>query len=117
MNLLTLDEVIEEWKVDAVIDNILLDHSALKIPVLHQKYLQYLNEFKKQKRFVSRKKKDFPSVERRTSEVYKGIEELLAEQEDGIETCEKIIHAINGMSYNIGNIVKWRMFTQASDLG
>ena len=113
--MLKLDDVLNEWKTDSIIDKILIDESALKIACLHQKYLQFLNQFKAQKRFLKRKKGEFPVTEKRGNPEYIQLEELLAESDDGIDSCEKIISSINQMSFTINSVVKWRAFLKGSD--
>ena len=113
--MIRLHDVQNEWHTDAVIDKILIDESALKIACLHQKYLVFLNDFKRQKRLLKRKKSEFPVTDKRGNPEYIQLEELLAESDDGIDSCEKIIYAINQMSFTINSIVKWRCFTNGTD--
>jgi hypothetical protein len=113
--MIRLENVLEEWKTDSIIDKILIDESALKIACIHQKYLVFLNDFKRQKRLLKRKKSEFPVTDKRGNPEYIQLEELLAESDDGIESCEKIIYAINQMSFTINSIVKWRAFLKGSD--
>jgi len=42
-----IDTVLEEWKVDAVIDETKLSHEIIKVPSLHAKYLDYFLYFKR----------------------------------------------------------------------
>ena len=42
---MNLEAILEMWKKDSVIDEVLLDQAALKIPQLHQKYLTLLSEY------------------------------------------------------------------------
>ena len=101
---------IEEWKSDCKIDEVLVDESSMKIPSLHSKYLTYLSELKSQLRSLEYYKKSIPASERRSSDKYDKVCEQIAAHTDGIDHLEKIIYHINGMSYVISNIVKWRMF-------
>jgi hypothetical protein len=113
--MLELDNVLNEWKEDADLDKVLVDESALKIACLHQKYLLYLNRFKSQHRKLVKSKKEFPIMDRKNNPDYIQIEEYISLQLDGIDSCERIIYAINQMSYNLSTIVKWRAFLKGSD--
>ncbi len=87
--MLNLNDVLSEWEFDSQLDKVLIDESALKIACLHQKYLVYLNQFKSQKRELTRRKKAFPAADRRLSSEYQELEELLAQQDDGIDYRER----------------------------
>ncbi len=39
-----LEDIQDMWRVDSVIDDVLLDEASLKIPRLHSKYIDFLNE-------------------------------------------------------------------------
>jgi len=39
-----LDQIIEEWRKDALFDDVYLDSESLKIPSLHNKYLKILSQ-------------------------------------------------------------------------
>ena len=114
--MMKLDDLLNEWKEDSIIDEILLDESSLKIACLHHKYVQYLADFKKQLRFLKQRKKDFPIPDRRGSTEYAEIEELLAQTEDAIDSIDRIIYAINQMSFNIKNTIQWRMWVKGVDV-
>ena len=108
-------KILEEWKEDSVIDNILIDESALKIPCLHSKYLDYLSAIRKQLRHLERTKKATPVAERRNNEEFSVLEEYISEHKDCLDHLEKIIYSINQMSFNISNIIKWRQFTNGTN--
>ena len=40
-----LQTITKMWKEDSQIDQVMLDEASLKIPQLHQKYMELLNEF------------------------------------------------------------------------
>lgn len=105
------DKIIEEWQTDCVIDEVLLDEASLKIPCLHAKYLDYLNQLKSQLRKLQNLKRSIPVADRRGNERYDGICSQIDSHTDGIEHVEKIIYHINGMGYAIKNIITWRQFT------
>ena len=105
------DKIIEEWQTDCVIDEVLLDESSLKIPCLHAKYIDYLRQLKLQLRKLQNLKKSIPASDRRGSERYESICSQIDSHTDAIEHTEKIIYHINGMTYNIKNIISWRHFT------
>lgn len=54
---MTFDDVIEQWKQDALIDNSDLDTELLRIPQLHAKYLNMLNAARRKNRVVKEKQK------------------------------------------------------------
>ncbi len=103
--------ILASWKKDCILDEVLIDESALKICVLHSKYLGYQSRLKKQLRSLLSKKKAFPAVERRESKEYANLMELIAQHEDVIENCSEIIKSINQMSFTLNTITKWRSFT------
>jgi hypothetical protein len=41
---MSLDEILDEWKVDAVIDKTCLGDEAMNIPRLHEKYLRMISK-------------------------------------------------------------------------
>lgn len=41
---MTLDQIIEEWRKDALFDDTELDTESLKVPSLHNKYLKILSQ-------------------------------------------------------------------------
>tara|TARA_R110002012_G_scaffold147361_1_gene305855 strand:+ start:317 stop:664 length:348 start_codon:yes stop_codon:yes gene_type:complete len=113
--MIRLKDVLKDWKEDAKIDEILIDSSAMRICCLHSKYLDMLGEAKRQLRVIKRKKKSVPISERRGNEQYMDLEEIESETEDILDTLEKIIYAVNQMSYNLSTITKWRMFLKGVD--
>ena len=108
--LLDPSTISQEWQIDAQIDDTLLDESSMRIPCLHAKYLDYLATIRKQLRQLERKKKAIPAAERRSDDRYEKVCESIDEHKDAADYLEKIIYNINGMSYSIGNAIKWRMF-------
>ena len=99
------------WKQDYAIDVHILYEASLKIPCLHSKYLDYLNQLKVQLRKLQKLKKSIPVADRRGSERYESICIQIDSHTDAIEYTEKIMYHINGMTYNIKNIISWRQFT------
>jgi len=98
-------------KKDYAIDGLILYEASLKIPCLHSKYLDYLNQLKVQLRKLQNLKKSIPVADRRGNERYESICIQIDSHIDAIEHTEKIIYHINGMTYNIKNIISWRQFT------
>ena len=103
-------ELSEEWKQDSKLDQVLLDQSSLAVPCLHAKYVDILSEFKRELRHLEKQKKSIPITERRTTTNYQDILDQIDEYKDGIDAVEKIIHAINNISFLINSAVKWRIF-------
>tara|TARA_B100000131_G_scaffold256022_1_gene250680 strand:- start:667 stop:1110 length:444 start_codon:yes stop_codon:yes gene_type:complete len=64
-----IDEIIESWKQDSVIDDVDLDREALKIPNLHAKYLRLLFEQRVKLRSLQGKRKELKRV---LGEYYRG---------------------------------------------
>ena len=64
-----IDDIIEEWKKDSVIDSVELDRESMHIPNLHAKYLAVLSSARrKRKGFIYKKR----ILERDLKEYYKG---------------------------------------------
>ena len=101
--MISLDQLLKEWKEDSKINEVELDVSSLESPILHSKYVDYLYDLKKQQRKLARNKRSFPATERRNNSDYTELEESLAQTEDAIEACEKIIQGIRDRGYSIRN--------------
>jgi hypothetical protein len=108
--MISLDDVLSEWKEDCKIDKVLLDESARQLPNLHAKYLDYHTQFQRQQRLLKRKKSEIPASDRRGNESYLQVEELLSQQQDAIDATNEILKAIHQMSFTISTMVKWRVF-------
>jgi len=136
-----IDKINEMWKVDSVIDDILLDTASQKIPQLHQKYLQLLTNFrllhKKGRQELERarflkwmyysgkadpkvyEEKPFPyKVMKSDVQNWVNVDEDIHKIEMKLEiydttlrTLEEILKQIHQMSYNIKNMIQWRSFT------
>lgn len=52
----TIDEVLSEWKKDAIIDESKLSNEIVRVPMLHSKYLEYFIFFKQRLSAVESKK-------------------------------------------------------------
>lgn len=48
MALITIEEILASWKVDAVIDESKLSNEIIRVPMLHSTYLEYYIQFKRQ---------------------------------------------------------------------
>lgn len=114
--MLELSNVLGEWKEDSQIDNILLDESAMKLSQLHHKYLDYQSTFKKQHRALTRRKSEFPVTERRGNPKFAELEELISQQQDGIDATTEILKGIHQMGFNVSSAIKWRLFLKGSDV-
>jgi hypothetical protein len=57
--MLTLEQILEQWKTDCEIDDLELDRSSRETPKLHAKYIELLTQAKLQK---SRKEHEFKSL-------------------------------------------------------
>lgn len=136
-----LETIQNMWKKDSVIDQVMLDEASLKIPQLHQKYLELRNEFKllrKKKSMELRKMnhnrwlyysgKAAPEEYEEQPFNYKVMKsdvqnwinvddkvlklESMLEYYDTILDClDEILKQVHQMSYNIKNAIAWRTFT------
>ena len=141
---MNLEAILEMWKKDSVIDEVLLDQAALKIPQLHQKYLTLLSEYnllyKKQahKLKVLEHKKNLYYSGRAKPEEYEDepfeykvmksdvpswvavdeeVQRVELKQEyysATIRVLENVLKQVHQMSYNIKNAIEWRRFTSGA---
>lgn len=44
--LIYIDDILTEWKLDAIIDEARISHALISLPMLHSKYLEYYIHFK-----------------------------------------------------------------------
>ena len=141
---MNLEAILEMWKKDSAIDDVLLDQAALKIPQLHQKYLTLLSEYnllyKKQahKLKVLEHKKNLYYSGRAKPEEYEDepfdykvmksdvpswvavdeeVQRVELKQEyysATIRVLEDVLKQVHQMSYNIKNAIEWRRFTSGA---
>lgn len=137
---MTLDEIQEMWKRDAVIDDVMLDTASLKIPQLHSKYITLHNEYslllkkakQEQNKIVHLRTLYYSG--RGTPDMYEGspfdhklirsevpswvavdetvnkIEMKVALYETTLNTLSEILKQIHQLSFNIKNMINWRQF-------
>ena len=127
------------WKRDSVIDDVLIDQTALKIPQLHQKYLTLHSEYvllskkKSQELKKLQHKKTLYYSGRATPEEYaepfehkvmksdipgwvavdeevQRIELKLEYYYATIKVLEDILKQVHQLSFNIKNVIEWRRF-------
>ena len=127
------------WKKDSVIDDVLIDQAALKIPQLHQKYLTLHSEYV----LLSKKKyQDLKKLQHKKSLYYSGraspeeydepfehkvmksdvpnwvavddevqrVELKLEYYYATIKVLEDILKQVHQLSFNIKNVIEWRRF-------
>ena len=141
---MNLEAILEMWKKDSAIDDVLLDQAALKIPQLHQKYLTLLSEYnllyKKQahKLKVLEHKKNLYYSGRAKPEEYEDepfdykvmksdvpswvavdeeVQKVELKQEyysATIRVLEDVLKQVHQMSYNIKAAIEWRRFTSGA---
>ena len=137
---MNLEQILEIWAKDSVIDDIELDKAALKIPQLHCKYLTFLNEFKL---LQKKTQQDLKKLEHKKWLYYSGraVPEDYEEEpfdhkvmksdvprwvevDDQVSTLQmkveyydvlinslsEILKQVSQMSYNIKNCIEWRRF-------
>lgn len=134
-----LEKILEMWKADSVIDNVMLDEASIKIPQLHQKYITLHSEYSlltKKKRQELRKAEHLkylyysgkaPPEDYDQPFPYKVIKSEVANwvgvdkdiqrielkidyYETVLRTLEDILKQVHQMSYNIKNSIEWRRF-------
>tara|TARA_B100001063_G_C16545036_1_gene443191 strand:+ start:205 stop:630 length:426 start_codon:yes stop_codon:yes gene_type:complete len=135
-----LDKINEMWEKDSVIDDTLIDSASIRIPQLHQKYLNLLSEFtllQKKKTQELKKAQHYkflyysgklPPEDYEDApfpyKVLKGeawnwvyVDEQIQNIELKIEyynvvlrNLEEILKQVHQMSYNIKNVIEWRRF-------
>jgi thymidylate synthase len=64
-----VEDIIDQWRTDSVVDDTELDREALNIPILHAKYLKYLSGERLKLRSLKLKLK---TVARQLSDYYRG---------------------------------------------
>ena len=135
-----LEQINLMWEKDSKIDETLLDTASVKIPQLHQKYLTLLTEYtllsKKKSQELKKLQhhkylyysgKAAPEVYEQEPFDYKvmktdvpawvavddsiqKVELKLEYYSATIRTLEEILKQVHQMSFNIKNIIQWRVF-------
>ena len=127
------------WAKDSIIDDILIDEAAIKIPQLHSKYLSLHNEFSL---LIKKATHELKTLQHKKTLYYSGktahedeepfpykliksdVQSWVAVDE-GIQKVEmkifyyetvlnclsEILKQVHQMSYNIKNIIEWRRFS------
>lgn len=136
-----LEDIQDMWREDSVIDDVLLDEASLKIPRLHSKYIDILNEFtllSKKAKLESKKAKHLKSlyysgkalpeeyeekpfnykVSRGDVPNWVSVDDEVMKIEMKIEYYQTVIDMLNDvlrqihqLSFNIKNTIEWRRFT------
>lgn len=142
--MIDLKTIQSEWKTDSKIDDLLLDETSMKIPCLHQKYLEYRSDIsltlkRKQQelKFIKHKKslyylgkadpdeyllKPFPHKVLKTDlgdwigvdEEYCKVELEVEYYTSALHTCDEILKQIHQISFNIKNTIAWRQFVSGA---
>ena len=135
-----LEDIQRMWEKDSVIDEVLLDEEALKIPQLHAKYISIYNDFKlllikaqqelknvKHQRWLFYTGKHVPEdsepfdykVTRGEAPNWVAVDEKVLKVEAKIEYYETTLHnlseilrQINNRNFMIKNAIEWRRFSQ-----
>lgn len=136
-----LQTITKMWKEDSQVDQVMLDEASLKIPQLHQKYMELLNEFNLLRK---KKRQELKRLEHKKTLYYSGkaapeeyeaepfnykvmksdvpgwvavdeqvnkLEMQLEYYDEVVETLREILKQVHQLSYNIKNAITWRMFT------
>ena len=136
-----LEDIQDMWREDSVIDDVLLDEASLKIPRLHSKYIDLLNEYtllSKKAKQESKKAKHIKTLyysgkalpeeyeeEPFNYKVSRGdvpnwvsvddevmkIEMKIEYYQTVIDMLSDILRQIHQLSFNIKNTIEWRRFT------
>ena len=134
---MTIEEIMEMWGEDSHIDDKDLDNESLKIPNLHQKYLDiYSTEkrklsdlkthwkvlFQQRLEVVISKNGKAPEHNIRISkselekhyvaadESLQKAEKILNEQEGKVDYLKSVLSMIENRSFHINNAINWRKF-------
>ena len=135
-----LEKINEMWEKDSVIDDTLIDSASIKIPQLHQKYVNLLSEFTL---LLKKKEQELKKAQHYKFLYYSGklppedyedapfpykvlkneawnwvnVDEQIQNIELKIEyykvvlrNLEEILKQVHQMSYNIKNVIEWRRF-------
>ena len=65
----TIDEILEEWEEDSIVDDNHVDTESIKIPKLHAKYLKYLTS---SKLALVKKNNDYNALKKIKFRYYRG---------------------------------------------
>ena len=137
---MNLNDIQEMWKVDSVIDQVMLDEASIKIHNLHSKYISLHNEqtllLKKAEqelrkaqhqkwlyysgKYVPEDSEPFPYKVIKSDvlhwvqvdDVILKIESKIDYYNVTLKALDDILKQIHQMSYSIGNAIKWRIFCQ-----
>jgi hypothetical protein len=139
--MIDLETINSMWEKDSKIDDIMLDQTTIRIPQLHQKYLSLHGEFKlllakknqelkkvQHSKWLYYSGKAKPEVYEDKPFDYKvmksDVPSWIAVDEDinrlemqveyyktTLDTLSEILKQVHQLSYSIGNMIKWRMFT------
>ena len=136
---MNLEDLQKMWEKDAVIDDTLLDESALKIPQLHAKYVTLYNQFKL---LMSKAQIELKTIKHRKWLYYSGrevpedaepfnhkvirsdvpnwvsVDEQVLKLDGKVEYYQvvldflsEVLKQINNRNYVITNAINWRKFT------
>ena len=83
-----LEDIYEQWKTDAIIDNENLINESLKIPHLHAKYLKY---FTSEKIILTSKQSEYKELYKNKHEYYANTMDIDEIKELGWEPLQKKI--------------------------
>jgi len=134
---MTIEDIMEMWGEDSHIDDKDLDYESLKIPNLHQKYLDI---YSKEKRKLSDLKTHWKVLFQQRWEVViskngrapehniriskselekhyvaadeslQKAEKILNEQEGKVDYLKSVLSMIENRSFHINNAISWRKF-------
>ena len=137
---MNLDAILEMWKKDSVIDQVLLDEAAIRIPQLHQKYLTLHSEYTL---LLKKKSQELKRLQHQKTLYYSGkappeeyedqpfeyklmksdvpawvaVDEQVSAVELKLEyycatikALEEILKQVNQLSYNVKSAIEWRKF-------
>ena len=141
---MTLEELQQQVDKDFKLDDTELDTESVKIPLLHNKYLQHFNKFSL---LLKKAEYDYKTLQRHKWEYYTGksdpsvykekpfdlkvlkndvhiyinadediqkVQAKIVYQEAIVNYLEQILRMINNRSFTIKNAIEWRRFTSGA---
>ena len=141
---MTLEELQQQVDKDFKLDDTELDAESIKIPLLHNKYLQHFNKFSL---LLKKAEYDYNLLKRHKWEYYTGksdpsvyaekpfdlkvlkadvhyyinadedlqkVQAKMAYQEAIVNYLEQVLRMINNRSFTIKNAIEWRRFTSGA---
>ena len=115
---MTLEELQQSVDKDFKLDDTELDTESVKIPLLHNKYLQHFNKFSL---LLKKAEYDHKTLVREKWEYYTGkaVDLQKADQKAAylnqvVKYLEQVLRSINNRTFLIKNAIEWKKFTSGA---